>query len=222
MTVTESSSSITEIIDELTQSSTFVDAMIGVGVVKDSEAVFFEYIGEKDHRALVDRKSGKPVKAFGNVWLIGISVAEDIGKFKSTKLNLYLRTGLGKTLLITSGLNTIWSQCVLTGLMGLLNDQYPLNNPISIDTWKGTSAMKPCFAAVKSNNQKFKDNDMYECLKEARAENNRAKVIDICRNAVEVINNYIIVNDELAESQSSVEVEVIDENTNQLQEQGDF
>ena len=95
-----------------------VDMMIGVGLVKDSEAVFFQYTGEDANSAALMLPSGKPLTRLANVRLAGIDIAEDVGEFNSTKLNLYLslpKSGHHAD----SGLNTIWSQCIVTGLMGL-------------------------------------------------------------------------------------------------------
>ena len=96
-----------------------VAMMIGVGLVKDSDAVFFQYLGEDQNpRALTVPTSGKPVYKFQNVKLVGVDIAEDIGTFKSTKLNLYLESSAGNVVLVTSGLTTLWSQCVMCALMG--------------------------------------------------------------------------------------------------------
>ncbi len=190
MTVAESTAITAELVAELTAGVTFVDAMFGIGLVKDSEAVYFQYVGEKETVALVDPKSGKAIKKFGNALLTGISVAEDIGEFKSTKLNIYLQTAQGRTFMLTSGLNTIWSQCVLTGLMGLWNEG-GINQPISIETWKGNSKMKPCFAAIKFNEKKVTDTHMYEQLRESRSAGDQAQTLTICKQAVELLNQAI-------------------------------
>ncbi len=190
MTVAESTAITAELVAELTAGVTYVDAMFGIGLVKDSEAVYFQYVGEKETVALVDPKSGKAIKKFGNALLTGISVAEDIGEFKSTKLNIYLQTAQGRTFMLTSGLNTIWSQCVLTGLMGLWNEG-GINQPISIETWKGNSKMKPCFAAIKFNEKKVTDTHMYEQLRESRSAGDQAQTLTICKQAVELLNQAI-------------------------------
>ncbi len=67
--------------------------------------------------------------------------------------------------MLTSGLTTIWSQCVITALMGLF-ETGNINLAFTLDTWKGTSKMRPCFAAIRSGDLKMSDNDMYEQLKE--------------------------------------------------------
>ncbi len=190
MTVAESTSITSELVAELIQGDNYVDCMIGIGVVKDSEAVYFQYVGEKETIALVDPNSGKPIKKFGNALLTVLSVAEDIGEFKATKLNIYLQTVQGRTLMLTSGLNTIWSQCVLTGLMELWNEE-KLDQLITIETWKGNSKMKPCFAAIKLDHKKYSDNQMYMQLRDARSDGDKARVLTICKDAVELLNHAI-------------------------------
>ena len=166
-----------------------VDLMIGVGLVKDSEAVFFQYEGD-DVKAALMQANGRPVTRIGNVYLTGLSVAEDIGEFKMTKLNVYLETQQGRTMLLTSGLTTLWSQCLMTGLHGLAAEEL-LQHLITIDSWKGTSKMKPCFAAVKDGQLKLSNDAMYQSLAEARSDKDTAKVAAIMRDAVEMINAAI-------------------------------
>ena len=160
-----------------------VDMMIGVGLVKDTEAVFFEYLGDDEEPAALMRKNGRALTRMSNVSLGNIDIAEDIGEFNSTKLNLFLNTGGGRSLLVTSGLTTIWSQCVVTCLMGMLK-QNVIDVPFHLDTWKGTSKMRPCFAAIRVGQAKISDNELYELLSEARADKDSAKVETLMRNAV--------------------------------------
>ena len=79
--------------------------MIGVGLVKDSEAVFFQYLGEEQTPSALMMPSGKPLTRLANVTLAGIDIAEDIGEFKSTKLNLFLQSVQGRVVMLTSGLD---------------------------------------------------------------------------------------------------------------------
>ena len=136
------------IVAELGGSTSDVEMMIGIGLVKDSDAVFFQYLGDEQTPQALVMPSGKPCTRMANVRLTGASIAEDVGEFKSTKLNLFLETSAGRTLMLTSGLQTIWSQCVITSLMGLFNS-YNLDQPFVLDSWKGTSKMRPCFAAIR-------------------------------------------------------------------------
>lgn len=188
-----------------------VGMMIGVGVNKDSDAVFFMYRGEdQEPAALTIPSSGKPLTRLGNVFVTGISIAEDVGTFKSTKLNLFLTTNSGNVILITSGLTTIWSQCVLTGLMGAFENGN-LQLALTLDTWKGTSKMKPCFASIRSGDFKMSDADLYEQLKDARADRDQRKVETICRDCVSIISHAI--------SPSQVEVTtLVDEITEENKE----
>ena len=164
-------------------SSSDVAMMIGVGLVKDSEGVFFEYIGEDIQPAALMLPSGKPLTRMSNVRLAGIDIAEDIGEFKATKLNVVLETTSGSKVMLTSGLTTIWSQCVLTSLMGLFQS-YSTDEFFQLDTWKGTSKLRPCFAAVRIKGQKISDQETYDLLRDARSDRDNAMVQQLCRNAV--------------------------------------
>lgn len=166
-----------------------VDIMIGVGLVKDSEAVFFQYEGDEKVTALV-QASGRPVTRIGNVRLTGLSIADNVyadAGFSGSKLNIFVETQAGRSVMLTSGLTTIWSQCLMTSLMGLITDN-ALDHLICIETWKGNSKMKPCFAAVRDGNRKVTNNEMYQALMEARSDRDLKKTESIMRDAVDVLN----------------------------------
>jgi hypothetical protein len=172
------------------------DIMLGIGLQKDSEAVFFRYEGDDKINALV-HPSGKPVTRIGNVYLTGLTIANDIYKdagFSGDKLNVHLETQNGTTVMLTAGLTTIWSQCIVTSLQGLA-DEDCLTHLISIDTWKGNSKMKPCFAAVRDGQRKISSNVMYQALADARADRDKAKAEALIRDAVECINALVTGND---------------------------
>ena len=191
-----------------------VSMMIGVGVNKDSDAVFFMYRGDdQEPVALTIPTSGKPLTRLGNVKVTGISIAEDIGTFKSTKLNLFLTTNSGTVILVTSGLTTLWSQCVLTGLMGAF-ETGNLDFALTLDTWKGTSKMKPCFAAIRSGDLKMSDTDLYEQLKEARADRDNKKVETILRDSVSILSHAVSPSEE--EALTVEEIKVDNNNTEEL------
>ena len=169
-----------------------VDVMIGIGLQKDSEAVFFQYQGDDNVQALM-YDSGKPVTRIGNVYLTGLSIADDVyaeAGFSGSKLNVFVETQQGRSIMITSGLTTIWSQCLLTSLQGL-SDADALSHLIAIDTWKGNSKMKPCFAAVRDGAVKVSSDVMYQALADARADRDRAKTEALLRDTVDVINAQI-------------------------------
>jgi len=170
-----------------------VDIMIGVGIVKDSEAVFFQYVGDDQTSALV-QPSGKPVTRIGNVQLTGLSIADDVYAetgFKGDKLNVFVTTQQGRTVMLTSGLTTIWSQCLITSLQGLA-EEGGLDHIIAIDTWKGNSMMKPCFAAVRDGARKVSSNELYQALADARSDKDREKTEKLMRDAIEVINAGLV------------------------------
>ena len=171
------------------QTTQTVDFMIGVGLVKDSDAVYFQYMGDEQKTALME-PSGKPVSRIGQVFLTGLTIIDNVYEdagFSGSKLNVFLETQNGKTLMLTSGLVTIWSQCLMTSLMGLYRAD-ALSHLLTIDTWKGTSKMKPCFAAVRDGATKVTDNETYQALTEARGDRDKIKTDAIMRDAVEIIN----------------------------------
>jgi hypothetical protein len=169
--------------------SSDISMMIGVGLVKDTDAVFFQYLGEGVEPMALVQNSGRPLTRLGNVKLAGISIAEDVGEFNSTKLNVILESSAGTQVMVTSGLTTIWSQCLLNGLMAMTN--VGLASPFNLDTWKGTSKMRPCFAAVRVGQLSMKDNDLYNLLSDARSDGNKQLVEQLCRNAVTAISNAL-------------------------------
>jgi len=183
-----------------------ISMMIGVGLIKDTDAVFFQYLGEGVEPMALVQNSGRPLTRLGNVKLAGISVADDIGEFNSTKLNVILESSAGTQVLVTSGLTTIWSQCLLNGLMAMVNGG-DVSCPFNLDTWKGTSKMRPCFAAVRVGQVSMKDNDLYTLLSDARADGNKQQVELLCRNAVNSISDALTggpVEDVLVEDKTAV------------------
>ena len=200
MTIVSTANTLTATVDQapsvlaelISENSTDIAMMIGVGLVKDSDAVFFQYVGDKDTQALM-LPSGKPLTRIQNVKLTGISIAEDIGEFNSTKINIYLTTNQGNNIMLTSGLTTIWSQCMLTGLIGAF-ESGNLEFALTIDSWKGNSKMKPCFAAVRSGQLKQTSNDMYAALSDARSDRDYKKAEQICRDAVAVLATAVGYN----------------------------
>ena len=179
-----------EFVAELVGSESTVDMMIGIGLVKDTDAVYFQYLGEEQQPAALMLPSGKPCTRLPHVTVTGVEIAEDIGQFKSTKLNLYLTSSAGRTVMLTSGLQTIWSQCVITGLMAVFNE-YGLSSPLTIDTWKGTASMRPCFAAIRAGRQKVSDQTMYDMLATARKKRDRDLTEKLMREAVASLKQAI-------------------------------
>jgi len=188
-----------------------VEMMIGVGLAKDTEAVFFQYLGDGQEQAIM-LPSGKPLTQLKAVQFTGISIAEDIGEFNSVKLNVFLTTNQGRTALITSGLTTMWSQCVLTGLMAVFN-QTQLPATITLDSWYGTSRNRPAFAAIRFNNQKMSDNDIYEQLKDSRYDGDKTRVEAICRDCVSILA-HALGTDQPIEQVEVSELQNTTENTN--------
>ena len=204
----------TELLTDMVTTDSAIDMMIGVGLNKESDAVFFQYLGEEQKPSALMLPSGKPLTRLSNVRLVGLSVAEDIGQFKSTKINVVLESTQGRRVMLTSGLQTLWSQYLISGLSAL-QQAYALDEPFTLDTWKGTSAMRPCFAAVRQSSQKMIDMDLTEQLKDAKADRDNARSIKIMRDAIEIIN--------AAATGGEVEsVQVVEEPTTTLPSDIDF
>ena len=170
-----------------------VSMMIGIGLVKESDAVFFQYLGEEQQPRALMMPSGKPLTRFSNVTLSGVDIAEKVGEFNSTKLNLYLESNQGRIIMLTSGLTTHWSQCIITALMGMFNS-YDLQTPFVLDSWKGTSKMRPCFACVRIGKNKISDQMIYDQLADARSDRDKAKVERIMRDSVEILRHATETN----------------------------
>lgn len=193
MTVTTASTSsalATELITEMVGSSSSVDMMIGIGLNKESDAVFFQYLGEEQTPSALMLPSGKPLQRLANVRLVGLTVADNVGAFNSTKLNVYLESTAGRQVMLTSGLNTLWSQYLLSGLMACFNE-FSLDQTFTLDTWKGTSQMRPCFAAIRQAGNQMKCQMLTDQLKEAKADRDNERTLKIMRDAVEIINTSV-------------------------------
>ena len=193
-----------EFVTELISAESSVDMMIGIGLVKDTDAVFFQYLGEEQQPAALMLPSGKPCTRLPHITVTGIDIAEEVGQFKSTKLNLFVTSSAGRTVMLTSGLSTLWSQCVLTGLLAVFNE-YGLDKPLTIDSWKGTSKLRPCFAAIRQGTTKMSDQTMYDALVDARADRDKVRVETLLRDAVAVLKTALGIQT------ASVEVESSDE-----------
>ena len=214
MTIAPSSALVTEFCGGSSNAITMdVAMMIGVGLVKDSDAVFFQYLGDDQKpRALTIPTSGKPVYKFQNVRLVGVDIAEDIGEFNSTKLNVYLESSAGNVVLVTSGLTTLWSQAVMCALMGLYNS-YDLDTRFTLSSWKGTSKMKPCFANVKIGDAKVSDQMLYDQLSELRSDRAKDKITAVMRDSVDILRHALGVTEAAV---------VVDEVVSDLPEDIDF
>jgi hypothetical protein len=153
--------------------------MIGVGLVKDTDAVFFQYLGEGVEPMALVQNSGRPLTRLGNVKLAGISIAEDVGEFNSTKLNVILESSAGTQVMVTSGLTTIWSQCLLNGLMAMPT---AVTSPAHSTLTLGKVHPRCVLASLQSSvgQLSMKDNDLYNLLSDARSDGNKQLVEQLC------------------------------------------
>lgn len=175
-------------------SSSSYDILVGVGLVKDSEAVFFQYKGDDQKEALV-QSNGKPVTRIYPVQITGVRIEENPysgSGFEGCKINIEFTTQGGKTVCLTSGLTTMWTQCMMISLSGLMQAG-GLNHLIAIDSWKGNSKYGTCFAAIRDNGVKVTDQVMYDALAKARADRNHALKEQIIRDAVGIIGGAFTI-----------------------------
>ena len=138
-----------------------IHMMIGVGVVKESEAVLFQYIGNNQKATALVTSNGKPLERLGNVKLLDVSIVKNIGTEKATKLNVILELEKGN-ILVTSGIKSWWTTCVITGLYGLLQNGL-ISTPFNLDSYRGKTGRKPIFATIRSG-QMYSDRDLYAML----------------------------------------------------------
>lgn len=191
MTSTLATTDNNAILAEFTGGSTSeVAMMIGIGLVKDSDHVFFQYVGDEQPARALSYPSGKPVTHMTNVRLNGIEVIDCFGEFSATKINLFLESSAGTIVMLTAGLQTMWSQCLITGLMGLVSNG-KLDDAFTLDTWKGTTLYRPCFAAIKVNDVKMTDQLTYDQLSDARSDRDKDKTIALMRDYVGLIKGAL-------------------------------
>jgi len=143
-----------------------INMMIGIGVVKESEAVLFHYIGNDEKPAALMTKAGKPLTRLGSVKLVDIDIVTGIGTENATKLNVILESNHGNRILVTSGIQTWWTTCVIAGLFGLLQNGL-IDTPFNLDSYRGNLGRKPIFASIRSG-QVYSDQDLYALLKQDR------------------------------------------------------
>ena len=171
-------------------SSESVEMMIGIGLVKDSEAVYFQYLGEERAPAALTMPSGKPCTRMANITLAGVAIADGIGAENATKLNLIVETSAGRRLLLTSGIQTWWSQSLIQGLMGLFSS-YNIDAPFTLDSYKGKTGRRPVFCSVRQAGAVVKDQMLYDQLGELRRDRAWDKYEAAIRDSVEILNQAV-------------------------------
>jgi len=145
-----------------------INMMIGIGVVKESEAVLFHYIGNDEKPVALMTKAGKPLTRLANVKLIDINIVTGIGTENATKLNVILELHSGNKILVTSGIQTWWSMCVISGLYGLLQNGM-ITESFNLDSYRGNLGRKPIFASIRCG-LVYSDKELYEILNADRKE----------------------------------------------------
>ena len=179
-----------------------INMMIGVGVVKDSEAVLFHYVGKEElPQALIHPSTGNPLKRLSNIKLVGLDIAKNIGTENATKLNVILELGNGNKVLVTSGIQTWWSQCVMTGLFGLFQNGL-LTESFNLDSYRGKMGRKPIFASIRCADV-YSDKELYAMLMADRKskawESYEQTVTTIISDLSKVLNAAPVQQDEVKE-----------------------
>ena len=167
-----------------------VEMMIGIGLVKDSEAVYFQYLGEEQAPAALVLPSGKPCTRMANIRVVGISIADGIGTENASKLNLYIETSAGRRLMLTSGVQTWWTQSLIQGLMGLFNS-YNIDDAFTLDSYKGKSGRRPVFCSVRQGGKAVSDQMLYDQLGDLRRDRAWDKYDACIRDSVEILNQAV-------------------------------
>ena len=179
-----------------------INMMIGVGVVKESEAVLFHYVGnEEQPQALMHPRTGNPLTRLSNVKLVGLDIAKNIGTENATKLNVILELGNGNKVLVTSGIQTWWSQCVMAGLFGLFQNGL-LTESFNLDSYRGTMGRKPIFASIRCADV-YSDKELYAMLMADRKskawESYEQTITTIISDLSKVLNAAPVPQDEVKE-----------------------
>lgn len=179
-----------------------INMMIGVGVVKESEAVLFHYVGnEEQPQALMHPRTGNPLTRLSNVKLVGLDIAKNIGTENATKLNVILELGNGNKVLVTSGIQTWWSQCVMAGLFGLFQNGL-LTESFNLDSYRGKMGRKPIFASIRCADV-YSDKELYAMLMADRKskawESYEQTMTTIISDLSKVLNDAPVPQDEVKE-----------------------
>jgi len=167
---------------------------IGIGLVKDSDSVFFRYADEAGEQPIaLLTATGRPLTTLGNVQLVDVSLYEPGDEYNTLKVNITLESSSGTQVMVTSGLTTFWSQSVIGGLLEMLKGG-DLTCPFNLDTWRGNQGrIRPCFGGVKINGQLVRNDELYKALVDARADGNKQRVETIMRDAVDVLSSALKV-----------------------------
>ena len=201
------STSTSAIVSEFSGGSSSNVAMyIGIGLVKDSDAVYFQYKEEGMQPVALLAPSGKHLSTLCNVTLVDVSIYEPGDEYNTLKVNITIESSSGTQVMVTSGLTTFWSQSVVGGLLAMLKGG-DLTCPFNLDTWRGNKGkIKPCFGAVKINRESMRNDELYTALVDARADGNKQLVESIMRDAVQVLNAALNVTPAVVDVESPKEL----------------
>ena len=195
-TALSSTVSTTAIVSEFAGGQSSNVAMtIGIGLNKDSDAVYFRYADEAGEQptALLTA-TGRHLSTLGNVTLVDVGLYEPNDEYNTLKVNITLQSSAGTQVMVTAGLTTFWSMSVIGGLLAMLLGG-DVTCPFNLDTWKGNKGkIKPCFGAVKISGTSMRNDELYTSLTDARSDGNKKRVEEIMRDAVQVLHSALNVD----------------------------
>ena len=187
-------------------SSSNVAMFIGIGLVKDSDAVYFQYKEEGMQPVALLQPSGKHLSTLANVTLVDVGIYEPGDEYNTLKVNITLESSAGTQVMVTSGLTTYWSQSVIGGLLAMLHGG-DVTCAFNLDTWRGSvGKIRPCFGGIKINGQMMRNDEIYKALTDARADGNKQLVESIMRDAVDVLHTALNVTPAVIDVESPEEL----------------
>lgn len=185
--------------------------MVGIGLDKESDAVYFKYMGENQKpQPLLKPQSGRPLTRLSNVTLVSLEIRENIGSMNATKLNAVVKASDGTQLMLTSGIDSLWTKGLIVALVALFQT-HQVSTAFNLDTWRGTSKMRPCFAAIRSNGIKLTDETLKEQLLDAKSDKDEDRTDQLLRDAVDGMRMLLAGN-----APQPVDVQVLDPNTDDI------
>jgi hypothetical protein len=149
-------------------------------------------------------KAGKPLTRLGNVKLIDVDIVTGIGTENATKLNVIVEVQNGHKILVTSGIQTWWTTCVIAGLFGLLQNGL-ITTPFNLDSYRGNLGRRPIFASIRSG-QVYSDQELYAMLKSDRTDKAWDAYESTVSSIVETLKKELNTNVEPDTSVEAVEV----------------
>ena len=153
--------------------------LYGVQIVKGHPAILHRYLGVEQTEPLL-HANGDPINKLPGLRLVGIKIAPNVyDQFpEQEKLNITVESDNGHEATITSGLTTFWSQCILQGLSAL-HEEFLLDQPFTLESWWGSSKMRPAFCCIRHNGRKLRHDRLYASFRNAANDGAKAEIVHL-------------------------------------------